>query len=51
VDFGWFLVLGFGGKPTLPTVVSKHHAKVRVQEEVDSYRDLAGKKYMDGLHR
>ena len=38
---------GLGGRmTTLPIVVS---TKVRAQEEVDSYRALVGKQYMDGL--
>ena len=35
--------------PTLPTVVSMEHAKVRAQKEVDSYRAFAGQQYIDGL--
>jgi hypothetical protein len=41
---------GFGGRmPKLPTLVSKHDFKVRAKEEVDTYRAVAGKQYMDGL--
>jgi hypothetical protein len=41
---------GFGGRmPKLPTLVSKQDFKVRVKEEVDTYRAVAGKQYMDGL--
>ena len=41
---------GFGGRiPKLPTLVSKQDFKVRDKEEVDTYRAVAGKQYMDGL--
>jgi hypothetical protein len=41
---------GFGGRmPKLPTLVSKQDFKVRAKEEVDTYRAVAGKQYMDGL--
>ena len=35
--------------PKLPTLVSKQDFKVRVKEEVDTYRVVTGKQYMDGL--
>ena len=35
--------------PKLPTLVSKQDFKVRTKEEVDTYRTVVGKQYMDGL--
>ncbi len=41
---------GFGGRmPKLPNLVSKQDFKVRTKEEVDTYRSVTGKQYMDGL--
>ena len=37
--------------PKLPTLVSREDFKVRVKEEVDTYRAVVGKQYMDGLLR